>query len=154
MVLFGKSKMQIREASIEDLQETAKLFDEYRLFYKQKSDLAGARKFIEEKIRKQESKIYLLMKGKTYCGFTQLYPIFTSISMKRAWILNDLFVRPEHRKKGGGKALIEQGTSLARDTEAKYLTLSTAFDNRTAQRLYESFGFVKDEEFLNYTLVI
>ncbi|EMJ60645.1 toxin-antitoxin system, toxin component, GNAT domain protein [Leptospira sp. P2653] len=61
MALF--EKMQIREASIQDLQETAKLFDEYRLFYKQKSDLAGARKFIEEKIRKQESRIYLLMEG-------------------------------------------------------------------------------------------
>ncbi|EMJ60647.1 FR47-like protein [Leptospira sp. P2653] len=74
--------------------------------------------------------------------------------MKRAWILNDLFVRPEHRNKGGGKALIEQGASLARDTEAKYLTLSTAFDNLTAQKLYESIGFVKDEDFFHYTLII
>ncbi|EMG11563.1 FR47-like protein, partial [Leptospira interrogans serovar Grippotyphosa str. LT2186] len=137
--------MNIKEASLLDLPEITKLFDEYRQFYKQKSDLKGAEKFIEERILKQESKIYLLMDGSTCCGFTQLYPIFTSLSMKRAWILNDLFVRLEHRKKGGGKALIEKTAELARETRAKYIQLSTAFDNRIAQKLYESIGFVKDE---------
>ncbi|EMO40366.1 GNAT family N-acetyltransferase [Leptospira noguchii] len=146
--------MNIKEAFISDLSETAKLFDEYRQFYKQKSDFKGAEKFIEERILKQESKIYLLMDGNTYCGFTQLYPIFTSLSMKRAWILNDLFVRPKYRKKGGGRALIEETTKFARDTGAKYIQLSTAFDNHTAQKLYESIGFIKDEEFFYYTWVV
>ncbi|AJR15888.1 FR47-like protein [Leptospira interrogans serovar Grippotyphosa str. UI 12769] len=146
--------MNIKEASLLDLPEITKLFDEYRQFYKQKSDLKGAEKFIEERILKQESKIYLLMDGSTCCGFTQLYPIFTSLSMKRAWILNDLFVRLEHRKKGGGKALIEKTAELARETRAKYIQLSTAFDNRIAQKLYESIGFVKDEEFIYYTWVV
>ncbi|EMN47241.1 toxin-antitoxin system, toxin component, GNAT domain protein [Leptospira interrogans str. L1207] len=62
--------MNIKEASLLDLPEIAKLFDEYRQFYKQKSDLKGAEKFIEERILKQESKIYLLMDGSTCCGFT------------------------------------------------------------------------------------
>ncbi|UOG41817.1 GNAT family N-acetyltransferase [Leptospira noguchii] len=146
--------MNIKEAFISDLSETAKLFDEYRQFYKQKSDFKGAEKFIEERIIKQESKIYLLMDGNAYCGFTQLYPIFTSLSMKRAWILNDLFVRPKYRKKGGGRALIEETAKFARDTGAKYIQLSTAFDNHTAQKLYESIGFIKDEEFFYYTWVI
>ncbi|EKR73951.1 FR47-like protein [Leptospira noguchii str. 2006001870] len=146
--------MNIKEASISDLSETAKLFDEYRQFYKQKPDFKGAEKFIEERIIKQESKIYLLMDGNAYCGFTQLYPIFTSLSMKRAWILNDLFVRPKYRKKGGGRALIEETAKFARDTGAKYIQLSTAFDNHTAQKLYESIGFIKDEEFFYYTWVI
>ncbi|WP_061244387.1 GNAT family N-acetyltransferase [Leptospira noguchii] len=146
--------MNIKEASISDLSETAKLFDEYRQFYKQKPDFKGAEKFIEERIIKQESKIYLLMDGNSYCGFTQLYPIFTSLSMKRAWILNDLFVRPKYRKKGGGRALIEETAKFARDTGAKYIQLSTAFDNHTAQKLYESIGFIKDEEFFYYTWVI
>lgn len=74
--------------------------------------------------------------------------------MKRAWILNDLFVRLEHRKKRGGKALIEKTAELARERRAKYIQLSTAFDNRIAQKLYESIGFVKDEEFIYYTWVI
>ncbi|TGN01186.1 GNAT family N-acetyltransferase [Leptospira yasudae] len=143
--------MKIREASLQDLPELAKLFDEYRQFYQKESDLAGATKFIEERIRNQESKIYVYTEDDRYCGFTQLYPIFTSLSMKRAWILNDLFVRPEYRKKGGARALIEQSAVLARGTEAKYLQLSTAFDNHKAQKLYESIGFVKDETFFHYS---
>lgn len=146
--------MKIREAAIQDLPEIAKLFDEYRQFYKKDSDLAGATKFIEERILKKDSKIYLFLDGDHYCGFTQLYPTFTSLSMKRAWILNDLFVRPEHRKKGVARALIQQAASLARETDAKYLELSTAFDNHQAQKLYESIGFVKDEEFFHYAWVI
>ncbi|WP_061248222.1 GNAT family N-acetyltransferase [Leptospira alstonii] len=146
--------MQIREASIQDLHEIAKLFDEYRQFYKLNSDLSGATKFIEERILNQDSKIYLLLNGETYCGFTQLYPVFTSLSMKRAWILNDLYVRPEHRKKGGARALIEQSATLVRNTGAKYLQLETALDNHTAQKLYESIGFVKDEKNFHYTWII
>ncbi|TGM10160.1 GNAT family N-acetyltransferase [Leptospira barantonii] len=143
--------MKIREAVIQDLPEVAKLFDEYRQFYKKDSDLASATKFIEERILKKESIIYLCLDGDAYCGFTQLYPSFTSLSMKRTWILNDLFVRPKHRKKGCARALIDQAASLARETNAKYLDLSTAFDNHQAQKLYESIGFVKDTEFFHYS---
>lgn len=154
MVLFGKSKMQIREVSVSDLPEIAKLFDEYRQFYKLNSDLSGATKFIEERILNQDSKIYLFLEGETYCGFTQLYPVFTSLSMKRAWILNDLYVRPEHRKKGGARALIEQAATLARNTDGKYLQLETALDSHAAQKLYESIGFVKDDKIFHYTWVV
>ncbi|PJZ41504.1 GNAT family N-acetyltransferase [Leptospira kmetyi] len=143
--------MKIREAQIQDLPEIAQLFDEYRRFYKKDSDLASATKFIEERILNEESKIYLFLDGNEYCGFTQLYPSFTSLSMKRTWILNDLFVRPAHRKKGGARALIQRAASLARETGAKYLSLSTAFDNHPAQKLYESIGFVKDQEFFHYS---
>ena len=36
----------------------------------------------------------------TGVGFVQLYPTFTSIGAKRAWVLNDLFVVPEARRRG------------------------------------------------------
>ncbi|XDD49978.1 GNAT family N-acetyltransferase [Leptospira sp. WS92.C1] len=144
--------MNIREVEINDLQEMSKLFDEYRQFYKQKSDLSGASKFLEERIRNKESKIFIVLEDQLYLGFTQLYPVFTSVSMKRAWILNDLYVRPEHRKKGAAKALIDRSVSLARSDGSKYLELSTATDNTNAQKLYESYGFVKDEEYFHYSL--
>ncbi|MBM9500889.1 GNAT family N-acetyltransferase [Leptospira sp. 201903071] len=146
----------IREAAITDLDQAARLFDEYRGFYGKESDLSGATRFLEERIFKGESRIYLAVDDgeKRFYGFTQLYPSFTSLSMKRTWILNDLFVRPESRKQGVAKALIEQAASLARSMDAKYLSLSTARDNKNAQKLYESLGFVKDEEFYHYSLIV
>ncbi|RHX92466.1 GNAT family N-acetyltransferase [Leptospira stimsonii] len=146
----------IRKVAISDLNQVSLLFDEYRQFYKKESDLSGAFHFLEERISKEESCIFVALSEdeKLFYGFTQLYPSFTSLSMKRTWILNDLFVRPEYRKKGIAKALIVQAATLARSMDAKYLSLSTARDNRNAQRLYESLGFVKDEEFFYYSLTV
>ncbi|PJZ51927.1 GNAT family N-acetyltransferase [Leptospira adleri] len=146
----------IREAAITDLDQVARLFDEYRQFYKKESDLSGASKFIRERVLKGESRIYVAVDDdeKRFYGFTQLYPSFTSLSMKRIWILNDLFVRPEFRKQGVAKALIERTTTLARSMDAKYVSLSTAIDNKNAQKLYESLGFIRDEEFYHYSLIV
>jgi GNAT superfamily N-acetyltransferase len=83
-------------------------------------------------------------------GFTQLYPSFSSVSMKRLWVLNDLFVAPEARASGAGHALLDRAERWADETGAKGLTLSTQITNLTAQRLYEACGWTKDDEFLHY----
>ncbi|MBM9579482.1 GNAT family N-acetyltransferase [Leptospira sp. 201903070] len=145
--------MNIREVAITDLDPVSLLFDEYRRFYEKTSDLSEASKFLKERILKGESKIFVALDARGfYCGFTQLYPSFTSLSMRRTWILNDLFVRPEYRKQGVASALIQQAVSFAKSTDAKYLSLSTAHENLTAQKLYESLGFIKDETFFHYSL--
>ena len=83
-------------------------------------------------------------------GFTQLYPSFSSVSMKRLWVLNDLFVTPDARTSGAGRALLERAERWAAETGAKGLTLSTQIANVTAQRLYEACGWTKDDEFVHY----
>ncbi len=144
-------------ATIEDVSLIAPLFDEYRLFYKQPSNLKAARLFLTERLAENSSVIFLALrigeKGERQpCGFTQLYPSFSSVSMKRLWILNDLFVAPEARHLGAGRALLEHARTFAVETGAKGLTLSTAVDNYTAQALYEAAGWTRDEEFYMYHL--
>ena len=85
-------------------------------------------------------------------GFTQLYPSFSSVSLKGLWILNDLFVRSDVRQGGVGRALLERARQHAADTGAKGLILSTAVTNKPAQTLYESCGWQRDDEFLHYHL--
>ncbi len=80
-----------------------------------------------------------------------LYPSFSSVSMKRSWILNDLFVATEARASGAGRALVERAERWAAETGAKGLTLATQMTNLTARRLYEACGWTKDEEFFHYT---
>jgi ribosomal protein S18 acetylase RimI-like enzyme len=132
------------------------LFDAYRQFYKQSSDYSGAHRFITDRLKASESMIFLatLEEGKESraVGFVQLYPAFSSISMKRLWILNDLFVIPEARKLGVGKALMESARQLAVSTAAKELILETAIDNLAAQGLYEKLGYKRDVEFHRYAL--
>ena len=147
----------IVRATIEDVPLIAPLFDGYRQFYKQPANLEGARHFLTECLEENSSVIFLALqtdeKGEQQpCGFTQLYPSFSSVSMKRLWVLNDLFVAPEARRLGVSRALLERARTFAAETQAQGLTLSTAVDNYTAQALYESAGWKRDEEFYVYHL--
>jgi GNAT superfamily N-acetyltransferase len=137
-------------AELDDLDALAPLFDAYRRFYGQASDLAGARTFLADRFKRGESVIFLAVVDGAIVGFTQLYPSFSSVSMKRLWVLNDLFVTPDARKSGAGRALLERAERWAAETGAKGLTLSTQLTNLGAQRLYEACGWTKDDEFLHY----
>lgn len=146
------NSMIVRQATIEDLNGTAALFDEYRCFYGKESDIEAAKLFLFERFEHRESVIFIAFDeadGKEI-GFTQLYPSFSSLSMKRVWILNDLFVRPAYRKRGAGKQLLGAAHRFAALTKAKGLELSTAMSNDSAQALYESSGYIKDDDFYHY----
>ena len=137
------------------LDDLAALFDGYRQFYGQRSDLAAAQAFLRERIERDESVIYIAyLDGEEAAGFTQLYPSFSSVSMKRLWILNDLFVHSDARRGGVARALLERARQHALETGAKGLILNTAVTNRPAQTLYESCGWTREDEFLQYNLLL
>ncbi|WP_198524761.1 GNAT family N-acetyltransferase [Paenibacillus phocaensis] len=153
-VLMNHTPLIVRQAELGDLEPLAQLFDEYRLFYEQASNVEGARRFLEERLGRRESVVLLAIEpvSGNAIGFTQLYPSYSSISMKRVWILNDLYVREEYRSRGAAKLLLEAAKSHARQTDAKGLELSTAITNTRAQHLYERSGYERDTEFYHYFL--
>ena len=138
--------VQIVRATVNEVQGLAPLFNAYRTFYKQPSDLKAAAAFLQERLEKEESVVFLALTDGIPAGFTQLYPIFSSVSLKRAWILNDLFVDPAHRKKGVGKALLQKAREWGRETNSKWLMLQTQMRNFNAQHLYESDGWEKETD--------
>ncbi|WP_304640713.1 GNAT family N-acetyltransferase [Pseudomonas sp.] len=147
--------LSIREAGLPDLDKVAELFDQYRCFYEQSSDLALAKRFIGDRMANNESVILVAEgEGGELAGFTQLYPSFSSISAAPSYILNDLYVAVAYRRQGLGRALLEGASKLASSKGAVALELSTAEDNRNAQALYESLGWVRDQQFRHYELTI
>ncbi|GHX17178.1 histone acetyltransferase HPA2 and related acetyltransferase [Vibrio cholerae] len=75
--------MKVIEASVSNLDDIAILFDAYRQFYEQESDIQGARNFIEMHMKNGDSVIFLaLSEGNEPLGFAQLYPSFSSVAMK------------------------------------------------------------------------
>lgn len=147
-----------RQATLADLDTIALLFDEYRQFYGRESDVCAARDFLRERFNHGESVIYLASKGKDGAeqavGFTQLYPSFSSVSMARIFVLNDLYVQSSARQHGAGTRLLAAATDHARAVGAVRLTLSTATNNFTAQGVYAAAGWVRDEQFLVYNLAV
>jgi len=149
--------MLVKRAGLDDLATLAPLFDGYRQFYGQRSDVPRALAFLEERLRRSESVIFLAVadgEGGDALGFTQLYPSFSSVSLRRLWILNDLFVRQDIRRGGVGRRLLERAREWAIETQAKGLILTTAVTNEAAQALYESCGWRRDEEFEHYQLLV
>ncbi|WP_347319676.1 GNAT family N-acetyltransferase [Rossellomorea sp. RS05] len=144
--------MNIKKATLSDLESVAHLFNEYRIFYKQPSNPEGAKTFIQERLTTGDSMIFLAGDDQGMIGFTQLYPTFTSIGMKREWILNDLYVSEEARGSGVGEALLHKARAFAWETGAASICLSTAPDNKAAQKLYEKNGYHQDQIFLHYEL--
>ncbi len=132
-----------RQAGVEDVELLAPMFDNYRRYYRQAGDVDLARRFLHARLTRSESVIFVAQDAaQAGLGFVQLYPSFSSVKAQRVWILNDLFVQPEARRMGVARALMEAARRLARNTGARGLVLETEADNRNAQRLYESLGYV------------
>lgn len=141
-------------ATLDDLDALTTLFDGYRVFYQQPSDLGLARAFIEERLRQDESVIFIAHDNgnRGALGFTQLYPMFSSVSARRIWVLNDLFVARAARKRGVARALMDCARDFATEAGALRLILETAEDNHAAQALYESLGYVHESGERHYAL--
>jgi len=138
--------MTIKRITSSECHVVTQLFDEYRVFYKYPSDPARAEFFLKERLRNNESVIFVaLTDDGTPIGFTQLYPLISSGRAIKNWVLNDLYVSRESRKQGIGEALIKTATEFAKADGAAFLQLETAIDNYNAQRLYENEGFIKQE---------
>jgi len=129
------------------------LFDKYRMFYKQPSDIKLAESFITERLSNAESVIYVALIDGQPVGFIQLYPKYSSMRAIKNWILNDLYVDKACRKQGIASQLIQAAMDFAKANNARFVQLETQKDNYTAQSLYESVGFIEqqpDTEFLMY----
>ncbi len=144
--------LSVRQATLSDIEDIVPLFDLYRQFYGQSSNPSEIKEFLLNRFNHGESVIFIAYSNNKAVGFTQLYPSFSSTSLKRIFILNDLFVLPELRTKGVGSSLLKEAKNYAQTLGAIRLTLSTAISNTTAQKLYESTGWIKDQEFFHYNL--
>lgn len=139
-------------ATVADVDGVAPLFDAYRQFYGLAPALELAHGFLRERLSCGESVVLLAEDGGTALGFVQMYPSFSSLAAARTYVLYDLFVDPAARQRGVGRCLMAAAADEARRRGAVSLVLSTAKTNRSAQRLYESLGWVRDEDFYEYNL--
>ena len=137
----------IKKASIEDIEIVAPLFDAYRVFYEQQTDMPAAREFLSERLSKNESVVFIAFINEVAVGFIQMYPIFTSVWLKTAWLLNDLYVDENARQQGVAAALLQQAKEFGIEQSAKWLLLETSAGNYTAQAVYEKNGWIKQTDF-------
>ncbi|MFT6850667.1 MAG: ribosomal protein S18 acetylase RimI-like enzyme [Sphingobacteriales bacterium] len=143
--------MLIRDAQPSDLKQLSVLFDNYRQFYLKSSDIAAAESFLKERLEKKDSHILVADNG-DLIGFTQIYPLLSSIRMKPLWLLNDLFVDEAVRGQKVGEKLMLGASEMAKSAGACGLMLETGISNIVGQKLYEKLGYKKAINEFHYSL--
>ncbi len=146
--------MNIIKASLQHLDLLVPLFDGYMVFYRQKSDLGKHRTFLQERIENNEAHIFIATDAeRSGMGFTTLYPTFSSVSQARIYVLNDLFVHPDHRRRGVASALMNAAAEYCKSSGGIRLHLETESSNHSAQALYEKEGWIKETNCFYYRQV-
>ena len=148
--------MRIVQATLEHLDLLTPLFVKYREFYGELPFPESSRKFLEKRLSRKESVIYLALADDEdrLLGFCQLYPSFSSLALKRVWILNDIYVAEDARRQLVADRLLQSAKKMARETNAVRMRVSSKVSNTVAHKMYESIGFCEDTEFKNYILPI
>ncbi len=148
---MNAAAVKVSRADLGDIDTLAPLFDAYRVFYKQPPDAALARTYLEKRLGAGEYVGFLARDaaGKAL-GFAMVSQTFSSVALKRIWLLNDIFVDPAARRSGAGAALMAAVEAFARETGAGRLDLFTARTNLTAQSVYKRAGWVEDVDYLRF----
>lgn len=139
----------IQKATVKDISIIAPLFNSYRVFYKQESNLVAATEFLTERLNQNQSYIFIAFIDNKAVGFTQLFTSFSSVSLKSVFILNDLYVDKNHRSQKIGASLLLKAKEFCKEKGYKGIALETAIDN-PAQKLYERLNWKKDADCFHY----
>lgn len=137
------------------------LFVAYRHFYERQGDDEASRRFFRRRVEDPAARQWVATiddisgaEDSRVVGMVQIYPVYSSLDLHYDWDLNDLYVDPDARGTGAGRALTEAVLESAEASGASAVHLETHEDNAGARRLYETTGFNlsgQGDEFLEYT---
>ena len=145
--------MPVSAVAVADLDALVPLFAGYLKFYQVPRPAADIHAFLLGRLQRGDAQLFIARDGQGVAqGFTQLYPLQSSLALAPAWLLSDLFVAPSARRQGVGEALMNAARAYAEAHGACGLQLETAKTNLAGQALYERLGYVRDELYLTYWL--
>ena len=147
-------ELKTQRADAGDVAVLAPLFDAYRVFYEQRSDIDAARRFVAQQLAAGTSVFFIAYAGEHAAGFVRLYPVWSSIAVRPAWILEDLYVDPDVRGRGVARVLMRAAQEHAVASGAGEMSLETAVGNLPAQSLYESMGYERERAFYKYKIAL
>lgn len=142
--------MLVRRAQVEDLQQLSVLFDEYRQFYGASSNQELSYQFLKQRFEDQQTVIFINTKDDIFTGFILLYLRFSSVACSKFYVLDDVYITPLYRRHGAARQLIDTAILFARHENALRISLDTQKNNHQSYKLYESMGFMRDDEFVTF----
>jgi GNAT superfamily N-acetyltransferase len=101
---------------------------------------------------KKEAEVIFVCENGTPVGFALFFHNFSTFMGKKGLYLEDLFVIPEKRGKGYGKALFQYLGRLANERGCKRFEWVCLNWNEPSIRFYKSFGAVPMDEWTTFRL--
>ncbi|MFM2485198.1 GNAT family N-acetyltransferase [Celerinatantimonas yamalensis] len=145
--------MEFRDANQADIEQLSTLFHSYRQLSVSLDNSApesDSVKWIKSRLADGSAVFLVAHKNGKLFGFVTLYQGFSSVSLSKYWVLNDLYVTHEARGLGVGRSLMEQAELYAKASKSKGIELETSLDNHVAQSLYEDLGYVENTQYKHY----
>ncbi|MEU8237797.1 GNAT family N-acetyltransferase [Actinoplanes missouriensis] len=135
------------------------LFDEYRVHYGETADRERTRAWLAAQLGSGRLEMFTAVTGGTSAasaggrlgadaggglvGMVTSAMQPASLRLGVVWQVQDLFVRPEARRGGVARALLDHVVGLADAAGAVRVSLRTEVGNGAALRLYEEAGFTR-----------
>ncbi len=132
--------MHIETVTHENFESVLPLVAAYQEFYRVAPDTERNRRHFGRFLEDHSQGILFLARGDdgAVLGFATLYFANSSVRACAQCLMNDLYVVPDSRGLGVGRALIEHCGSHARSQGYEAIVWTTEQSNVTAQRLYDS----------------
>ena len=137
-----------------EFADAVELFDEYRQHYGANPAPEAVEAWIREQLTSDRMRLYGAGRGDRLRAICTVAVNPASLTLRTVWLVRDLFVEPDSRRGGLGRALLAHLADEARSEGAHRLSLQTEADNERALSLYERAGFspVTDIAVLNRVL--
>jgi ribosomal protein S18 acetylase RimI-like enzyme len=134
----------IRRAGVEDAAEAARLLHDFNTEYDEPSPgVAALTATLRRLIESGEVTVLLGGAGADGIAVMRLRPALWTGGQEA--YLQELYVAPERRRQGIGRALLEATMAAAREAGAAGIDLNTGATDTEARALYESAGFTNRE---------
>src|ERR1035437_5848848 len=145
----------VRAATPDDVGLLLGLFGELAVYEKLEHELRATEPLLAEALfgARPAADAPIAEGGGETAGYALFYPTFsTFLAIQGVW-LEDLFVRPEHRKGGVGRALLSAVAAATRGRGGERLEWSALRWNELALGFYRSIGAETMDEWITHRLI-
>ncbi|GAA0402613.1 GNAT family N-acetyltransferase [Cocleimonas flava] len=148
------SAIEIRDASIEDSALILRFVTELAIYEKAEHEVIATQDDIEESLFGPETKtkaVICQLNGEAV-GFAVYFFNYSTWLGKHGLYLEDLYVSPEARGSGAGKALLKHLAKIAVSKNCERVEWSVLDWNEPAIQFYQSIGAQPKDEWIGYRL--
>ncbi len=145
--------MNYRYATENDVPLIHRFIVELAKYEKLENEVVATEELLREWIfEKKKAEVIFALEGDKEVGFALFFHNFSTFLGRAGLYLEDLFVLPEYRSKGYGKALLKTLAKIAVDRGCGRLDWCCLDWNKPSIEFYKSLGAVSLDEWTTYRL--